>query len=618
MTDKITLTNLVNLQNETTAVNAINSNNSTIVSAFDNTLSLNGTAPNQMQANLDMNSNHILNLPAPASNNEPLRLIDGFAAGGIQGPRGIQGIQGVQGLTGLTGPQGVAGPSTLCNLIYNAELGLTTQVSTVMVNTGVQATGFAQVGGAGSNSVQFTTSGGNLGLQPGKLVAVMGNVFLTINFTGTVTGNNTITATTPVFGQNQGDLIWITGGTNTSPRTQYWVTNTSSSTVLNVKGGLVNEGPVTYTAYIIQGSYSVDATVNGMPQAGNLSAPAFYYYPLQVTSVGTNFVNCSMAGHNLNVGTSSACKLYEVTNGSQGTGFIGPDWWGGVSTLSYYKMRQYDWSGSTVVNMPGSLYSAKLVKGSTSQELFWNYLSGQAAASGPYANYAKTNTFKGKTITYGAYLWAPNNNEGRIYIDDGVSKTYSSYVTPGSYQWVEVTKTISTSATYVHVGVSLDPGSIGDIFFYTQPIAIFGSGPIGAGNYAPRPPSLNSFVNHTNPFYYINRNISTPVYIHIEQETCGCIPTGFQSIEADLIGTNTAANVSAILADSTGIGGIPQMSALSISSPAAGVVTVGTGQVSVGQIFAGDNSGYSIDSHYFGPIGSNWSNITIDYLGAVY
>lgn len=76
MTDKITLTNLVNLQNENTAVAAINANNAVITSAFDNTLSLNGQAPNQMQSTLDMNSNQIINLPAPSTTNSPARLID--------------------------------------------------------------------------------------------------------------------------------------------------------------------------------------------------------------------------------------------------------------------------------------------------------------------------------------------------------------------------------------------------------------------------------------------------------------------------------------------------------------------------------------------------------------
>lgn len=73
---KLTLTDLVNLQNETTAVNAINANNAAIETAMENTLSRDGTVPNTMGNNLDMNSNQILNLPAPATADSPARLRD--------------------------------------------------------------------------------------------------------------------------------------------------------------------------------------------------------------------------------------------------------------------------------------------------------------------------------------------------------------------------------------------------------------------------------------------------------------------------------------------------------------------------------------------------------------
>lgn len=73
---KISLTPLVNLQNETTAVTAINANNAVLTAAFDNTLSRDGTSPNQMNAVLDMNTNQIINLPAPSTVNSPARLVD--------------------------------------------------------------------------------------------------------------------------------------------------------------------------------------------------------------------------------------------------------------------------------------------------------------------------------------------------------------------------------------------------------------------------------------------------------------------------------------------------------------------------------------------------------------
>src|SRR6266446_9148419 len=73
---KITLTDLVNLTNQTTAVNAINSNNAVLKTASDNTLSRDGTSPNTMSAFLDMNSNQIINLPLPATAGSPVRLQD--------------------------------------------------------------------------------------------------------------------------------------------------------------------------------------------------------------------------------------------------------------------------------------------------------------------------------------------------------------------------------------------------------------------------------------------------------------------------------------------------------------------------------------------------------------
>lgn len=54
------------------SVAALNANFDAIVQAIENTISRDGTSPNSMSGNLDMNSNRILNLPAPTSDNEPI------------------------------------------------------------------------------------------------------------------------------------------------------------------------------------------------------------------------------------------------------------------------------------------------------------------------------------------------------------------------------------------------------------------------------------------------------------------------------------------------------------------------------------------------------------------
>lgn len=58
------------------SLQAYNQNFSNLQTAFDNTLSRDGTGPNQMGSNLDMNSNRVINLPAPGASTDAARWID--------------------------------------------------------------------------------------------------------------------------------------------------------------------------------------------------------------------------------------------------------------------------------------------------------------------------------------------------------------------------------------------------------------------------------------------------------------------------------------------------------------------------------------------------------------
>ena len=90
---KIILDDLTSIQNDPTAVDTINDNSTILEDAFDRVLFRDGTAPNNMNADLDMNSHKILNLPAPRSPLEPARLKDivnkgegvGIPSGGLDG-----------------------------------------------------------------------------------------------------------------------------------------------------------------------------------------------------------------------------------------------------------------------------------------------------------------------------------------------------------------------------------------------------------------------------------------------------------------------------------------------------------------------------------------------------
>lgn len=73
---RYTLTDLANLQNETTATTAINNNNTVTENALDDMLSRVATTGNAMQVDLDMNSKRVINLPVPLSASDAARKAD--------------------------------------------------------------------------------------------------------------------------------------------------------------------------------------------------------------------------------------------------------------------------------------------------------------------------------------------------------------------------------------------------------------------------------------------------------------------------------------------------------------------------------------------------------------
>lgn len=72
---KITLSDIADIRHPSAAT-TINANNALIETAIENTLSRDGTTPNQLTTDLDMNSNQIINLPKPNADTDVVRLQD--------------------------------------------------------------------------------------------------------------------------------------------------------------------------------------------------------------------------------------------------------------------------------------------------------------------------------------------------------------------------------------------------------------------------------------------------------------------------------------------------------------------------------------------------------------
>ena len=110
---KLALSNLASLtSNEASAISTINANNDAIEVALENTLSRDGTSPNVMNADIDLNSNDLLNVALlDADSIQVGGVTVGVSNGYLTGPVGPAGPTGATGAVGPTGPAGPTGPT---------------------------------------------------------------------------------------------------------------------------------------------------------------------------------------------------------------------------------------------------------------------------------------------------------------------------------------------------------------------------------------------------------------------------------------------------------------------------------------------------------------------------
>lgn len=226
MTDKIVLNNAEGSYD----VGVINDNFDKIEIALndavlyrDNPL---GTT-NTMLSPLDMNSQRIINLPVPISDNEPVRKydLDNFPGKpGIQGPIGPQGPAGATGATGATGPQGPAGPTGATGATGAAGAGTNVAVSDegVLKTSTATSLNFVGAGVTATNTgtdVTVTIPGSTGGTVTDASV-VSANGFAGTVATSTTTPAITLqTSVTGIVKGSTGALVAATSGTDYAPGT---------------------------------------------------------------------------------------------------------------------------------------------------------------------------------------------------------------------------------------------------------------------------------------------------------------------------------------------------------------------------------------------------------------
>lgn len=303
MAESITLTNLANLQNETTAVTAINNNNSAITTAFTDVLSRSGTQPNQMGAPIDMNNWPIMNLPAPGSANSPARLVDVTSTNPISISLSLQGDVTAPASSGvLTTTVGKVNGVTYPSAPTTSTVPVVTSANTItyeQIPTAAIATGAVTATQIANNTITATQIAAN-GVTNAAIRQSAG--LSVIGTTGSVTANVAdITGTTRqvlavntagtglTFAQPQGDQLkgTVTNDAASAGNVGEVVTSTVTSgsgialtatvpaniTSISLTAGdwdvsgavYINPAATTTVTGIIGSAGSTTATVNGTP-----------------------------------------------------------------------------------------------------------------------------------------------------------------------------------------------------------------------------------------------------------------------------------------------------------------------------------------------------------------
>jgi hypothetical protein len=206
-------------------------------------------------------------------------------------------------------------------------------------------------------------------------------------------------------------------------------------------------------------------------------------------------------------------SLYEVTPGCVAADQLACDGWVKDTTLDIHREHNH-----ATYSKDGSFYSLKCTPSNGYDYIYW--------PKAPEPNDSHwVQRFAGRTITIGAWVWTATGDHVRTWAVDGTDY-YSSYHTGVSgWEWLELTHTMSASATYAYFGLRFTQSS--GVAYISQPILVFGSS-IGEGNYT-RP--VGEVVKCEKSIYIFNNDtISSNADYNLEVQSSGKIPKGTKAL----------------------------------------------------------------------------------------
>jgi len=193
------------------------------------------------------------------------------------------------------------------------------------------------------------------------------------------------------------------------------------------------------------------------------------------------------------------------------------DGWEKDSTLDIW--RQHDDSGTYTKD--GSFYALKTTSSAASDWL------GFPNAAGLGNNAEWFQRFAGRTVTFGAWVKTSTASHCCVQLYDGGLTSSSYHTGGGAWEWLEVTKTISSTPTYFIAYVRFTVTATDA--YVSQPMLVFGNA-IGAGNYS-RP---SGEIVNCEKFIRTQSNVSPAAaddkVLNLEALSSGKIPKGCKAV----------------------------------------------------------------------------------------
>lgn len=284
---KITLNNVADLTQPITAAAVINTNSTTIQTAFDNTLSRDGTSPNVMSAPIDMNSQRILNLPAAVQPTDPVRLQDimgnpptvaAIPVGGTTGQQLTKNsnanfdVKWSNAPTGSVSSVGLAMPTDFT--VTNSPVTVSGTLTAAWANTPTGTGAVVRAIGPAISSPSLTTP--SLGAASattinGVTIPTATDTAVLRTSTDTLT-NKTLTAPVISTITNTGTITLPTStdtlvGRNTSDTLQNKIISGANNTLSNI----ALSSHTTQSAYTLVGNFTGSAAVPTATTVGSLT-----------------------------------------------------------------------------------------------------------------------------------------------------------------------------------------------------------------------------------------------------------------------------------------------------------------------------------------------------------